>query len=97
MPKVATPKGLGSDGSALFEAVLSDYAITDAAHRAHLQRAAEALDRIVAARAELRRSGLTIRDRHGVPRPHPLIAIERAALSAYFAAFRALRLEPPEV
>ena len=97
MAKAVAPKGLSREAADLFEETVSNFGIEDSTHRQHLLRAAEALDRIRAAQAELKRSGLVTRDRHGVLRAHPCVAIERGAVAAYISAFRLLKLEPPEV
>jgi len=97
MAKTVAPKGLSREATELYEETISNFGIEDSTHRQHLLRAAEALDRMRQAQAELKRSGLVTRDRHGVLRAHPCIGIERAALAAYISAFRLLKLEPPEV
>jgi phage terminase small subunit len=96
MSKTALAQQLSKEARELFEDAVELYGIDDAVGQKHLLLAAEALDELRRAQVELRRSGLTTRDRHGCVRPHPCVAIARAARSAYVSQFRLLRLEPPK-
>jgi hypothetical protein len=91
------PKHLRPAGAAFFGSVLADYAINDSAGLALLQAAAEAVDRMTAAREAIDRDGEIIRDRYDCPKTHPACSLERDARSGFLAAMRGLNLElePP--
>lgn len=61
-------------------------------HLRVLEVAADSWDRKIAARAEVKRDGLTVRDRFGQARPHPAVAIERDASVIFLRAVRELAL-----
>lgn len=87
------PEHLGTAGRDLWRSLAAEYGIGDAAGMALLTSAAECLDRVTQARAEIERDGLTIRDRFGQPKPHPAAAIERDARGGLLAALKALNLD----
>lgn len=79
-------------GRALWQRVLHDFELGDAAALVTLAEACHALDLLEAARAELRRDGPTFRDRWGQPRPHPAAQIARDSRAGLLACLRALGL-----
>ncbi|MES1192607.1 MAG: hypothetical protein ABUS47_16215 [Steroidobacter sp.] len=98
MTKVTKHKHLTKEAQAFYEQTITDYGIDDGVGRMHVLMAAESLDRIREAQAALKQNrGLTVRDKTGALRPHPAIAVERAARQAYATAFRLLKLEPSQV
>jgi P27 family predicted phage terminase small subunit len=94
------PQHLGERGRALYQAVLTDYEIGDAAGLALLTTACEALDRMREAQDEIAAHGAVIQPgrRGGIPRANPAVRIEHDATVRFMAAMRALRLdvEPPK-
>src|SRR5690348_11282125 len=60
-----------------------------------LQSACEQLDRAAEARAIIDRDGVTIKDRFGVTKEHPAVAIERNAHLAFVRIERELALQTP--
>lgn len=62
-------------------------------HLRILQAAAEAWDRGQMAREVIAKEGLTIRDRFGQVRPHPLLAVERDSRLAFTKLIKDLHLD----
>lgn len=89
-----SPKHLKKAAKQMFEAIQSEYGISDGPGLALLLSACEARQRADEAAALLRRDGLVTRDRFDQPKAHPAAAIERDARAAMVAALRALKLEP---
>lgn len=91
------PEHLRDDGAAFWRAVLDDFDIGDAAGLRLLLVAAECVDRMAAARAEIAERGEVILDRYGCPKVHPACQLERDARNGFLAAMRSLQLEiaPP--
>ena len=68
---------LAKDGRQLWDAITSEFDITDAGGRELLQQAAEALDRVSALRAAIERDGEIVQTRTG-PKEHPGLRTELA-------------------
>jgi hypothetical protein len=68
---------LAKDGRALWDAITSEFDISDAGGRELLQEAAEALDRVQSLRVAIERDGEIIQTRTG-PKEHPLLRAELA-------------------
>ena len=81
----------------LWARLLEEFSMDDAAARMLLTSALEARDRAEAARLSIAADGLTVRDRFGQTKPHPLLAAERDAHGMMVRALRALRLAPDVV
>jgi phage terminase small subunit len=94
--KVVAPKHLSQEATKIFVDTVTEFSIDDAVGRLQLQTALEALDQMRDAQKIIKRESLTMRDRHGVVRPHPATVILRTARTAMLQAFQALRLEPPK-
>jgi hypothetical protein len=82
-----TPKGLGEAGRKLWALICQEWGLEgDASELAVLKLACEAQDRVELAQTELNRAeSLTIVDRFGQLKEHPLIAVvarERAAVTS---------------
>jgi hypothetical protein len=91
MRRMTTPKHLGAEGSAFWKEMVGEHDITDTARVALLTRAAECLDRIAEARAEIAKTGLTVVGAAGA-RINPACRLEKEARDGFLAAMRALRL-----
>jgi hypothetical protein len=74
--------------------VAADYVIDDAAGHAMLLNAAQAADRIAAARAAIAADGMFLVDKAGRRYAHPAVQIELSASKALLAALRGLKLAP---
>src|SRR5690348_2616603 len=92
----SAPDRLSAEAQRLWDRIVADYQVEDAAGRLILQSGLEAFDRLREAQRLLELEGLLCRDRFGQPRPHPAILIERDCRTQLLAAFRLLRLEPGE-
>lgn len=73
--------------------ILKEYSIDDAAGLRILRVALEAYDRAQAARASIDRDGMTVHDKFGQVKPHPLLPIERDSRAAFLAGLKALNLD----
>jgi P27 family predicted phage terminase small subunit len=91
----APPKHLCPRGRELWQSLVSEYQIDDAAALELLRRACEASDRADQALEQLERDGLTVTNRFGEVRAHPAVAIERDARNAQRQLLRELRLTEP--
>lgn len=87
------PVHLGADGRRLWRDLIADHGIDDAAGRAMLLRACEALDRLRQVQAQIATDGLTVRGYRGQVRPHPLLATEAEQTRIILACFRTLNLD----
>lgn len=92
-PTPTPPAGIGTAAAEWWRSVQSEFGIVDAAGTALLEQAALALDRAERARDVLARDGLSIMDRFGIPRAHPLLPHLRDAESSFRSALRDLRLD----
>jgi hypothetical protein len=73
--------------------ILKEYSIDDAAGLRILRVALEAFDRAQAARAAIDKEGMTVMDKFGQIKPHPLLPIERDSRAAFLAGLKALNLD----
>jgi P27 family predicted phage terminase small subunit len=89
----APPSHLGVGGRRLWNAVQSEYGISDGAGLELLRAAAEARDRLDDAGAAVRKHGAVIEGEDGKPRANPACAIERDARSGMLAALKGLHLD----
>lgn len=89
------PKHLSAEAKRHGAALVADYGeiANDEAGRRILITALEAWDRAQACRAAIDRDGMTIPDRWGQLKPHPLLATERDSRAAYLAGLKALALD----
>ena len=97
MTKKLPPSHLSAAAKRLWAAVRQTHVLDDADGLALLRVACEAFDRAESARTLIDQTGPCVLDRFGQLRAHPAVQIERDARSQIIAAFRALRLSPPEV
>ena len=70
-----------------------EYGIDDSGGLAILKAGLEAKDLAEACRRKIEKEGLTITDRFGIEKPHPLLAAERDARAQWLAALKALNLD----
>ncbi len=87
------PAHLSTESKKFFRYVATEYAINDPAGLRLLQSAAEALDRIKQCRDQIAIDGVSIVDRFGQRRAHPLLCIERDNRAAFLAAVKSLNLD----
>ncbi len=89
---LSAPKHLSPEMKAFWNAILRDFAPDDAGLKV-LQAACEAFDAAQGAREAVAADGLTVRDRFGQVRAHPLLAEERRQRESYVRAVIALGLD----
>ncbi len=77
----------------LFRKIKRDWAIGDEPGLTILRTAMECLDRITEARAVIKREGITVPDRYGVPKLHPAVSVEKQARAGLLMALKALNLD----
>jgi phage terminase small subunit len=87
----APPAHLSEPSQAWWRAVVADYEFGPH-HLRLLEAAADAWERMVAARAVLQHEGLTVDTEHG-PRKHPCVAIEHDAAIRFARLMRELDLD----
>jgi phage terminase small subunit len=89
------PADLGAAGGELWARLTTDYRLEDEAGRAVLSVACRAADRAESCRLAVAKAGLVVKDRFRQTRPHPLLAVERAARAQLLHALRQLQLPIP--
>jgi P27 family predicted phage terminase small subunit len=87
------PGHLTKEGKRIFKAICSEYQIEDIAGLRILRIALESFDRAQAAREAIDREGMTIQDKFGQIKPHPLLPTERDSKAAFLSGLRALNLD----
>ena len=87
------PKTLSAEAKRWWERLMEEYELTDEAGQLILQTSLEAFDRMRQAQARLKKEGLTVEDRFGQPKPHPLTTVERDSRSQMLAAIKQLNLD----
>ena len=92
--KTTVPKHLKGSRD-LFTHVTENYSL-DLHHTKLLVGACESLDRATEAREILLRDGLTILDRYGVTKCHPMVRVEQGSKSQFASLVRALGLDLAE-
>lgn len=89
------PKHLKTATRRWWASIVEEY-VLEPHHLRLLTAASEAWDRMLDARAALKRHGLTYEDRHGAPRPRPEVAIERDSRIAFARMLREVGLDRGE-
>jgi P27 family predicted phage terminase small subunit len=87
------PAHLSDEAKRLWKTLTAEYNITDSGGLSILRAGLEARDRATGAREAIDRDGLSINDRWGVPRAHPLASVERDAQRIWLAALKQLCLD----
>ena len=91
--KHKAPAHLSKESKKLWDDIISEYSIDDAAGLRILRVALEALDRAEMARESINKNGMLFRDKWRQPKPHPLLPIERDSRAAFLAGMKALNLD----
>lgn len=87
------PEHLSEDAKTLWVLLTTEYGISDAGGLAVLVSGLEARDRAELARVQIAEEGMTIIDRFGIRKPHPLLPAERDARAQWLAALKQLNLD----
>lgn len=91
-PVPRPPRHLSRESRALWAGIVREFDL-ERHHLAVLERACEALDRLRQAQAEIAADGITVMDRHGAPKLHPAVNVERDSRIAFLRAVRELGLD----
>lgn len=91
------PARLSPEAKKFWNSMVEEYGVVDAAGLRLLQTACESLDLLRKAQAKVDSDGMTVRDRYGAIRGHPMLAVMRDCRASMLASLRDLRLEvePP--
>ena len=89
----AAPKRLSAEARAWWRGLVAEFEITDTAGRLILQTGCEAFDRMRGAQKAIETDGVTITDRWGQTKPHPLLPVERDARAQMLATLKQLNLD----
>jgi hypothetical protein len=84
---------LSTAATKLFESLKEEYAIHDCGGLEILKTGLEARDRFTGIRVRIDAEGLTVTDRFGTEKPHPLLAAERDARGQWLSALKMLNLD----
>ncbi|MFH0812216.1 MAG: hypothetical protein V2A69_05195 [Pseudomonadota bacterium] len=87
------PGHLSKEAKLIWKELTTEYGIADAGGLAILKTGLEAYDRATGARVAIDKEGLTITDRFGASKPHPLLVCERDARSQWLAALKQLNMD----
>jgi len=87
------PGHLSKEAKRIWKEILEEYSISDAAGLRILRVALESFDRAQAARERIGQEGMTVTDKYGQTKSHPLLPIERDSRAAFLAGLKALSLD----
>lgn len=93
MKETKPSRGLSKEAQILWKKILSEYSIEDEAGILILKTALECYDKMKAAQRIIDNQGLTITDRFGQVRAHPLCPVLRDARSQFLQALKQLNLD----
>ena len=93
MKKPRPPSNLSPEARAWFKRLTDEFPIDDAAGLMLLQQACESLDRLREAQVILKNEGITLKDRFGQQRQHPVALVERDSRNALTKCLRMLDLD----
>lgn len=88
----SAPAHLSAEAKRWWVRLVTDFDLEDTALLV-LETALESFDRVRQCQEALKREGLTVADRYGKPRAHPLVAVERDARLTMLRALKALNLD----
>lgn len=87
------PAGLAPESRRLWTSIVAEYDLGDSAGLRLLQTACESLDLMRRAEKQVEQDGMTVRDRYGAIRGHPMLSTIRDARAAMLASLRQLNLD----
>ena len=87
------PAHLSKEAKRIWKDLIDEYGIQDVAGLKILRTSLESFDRAQKAREEIDRDGMTIADKFGQIKVHPLLAIERDSRAAFLSGLKALNLD----
>jgi len=84
---------LSAEARKFKKGILEEYTIDDAAGLRILETACEAFDRMRSAQKTIQKDGMTVTDRWGQIKAHPLCSVERDSRAQFLAALKQLNLD----
>jgi P27 family predicted phage terminase small subunit len=90
---IKPPPGISAESRRWWQRVRDEYGIGDPGGLMILASACEAFDRMRQAQRRLKREGLTVTDRFGQRKAHPLTLVERDSRASMLSALRQLNLD----
>ncbi len=84
---------LSAEATKLKSSIIKEYDIDDSAGLRILQTACEAFDRMREAQKNIQRDGMTVMDRWGQIKAHPLCSVERDSRAQFLSALKQLNLD----
>ena len=90
---IKPPTHLSAAAKKLWDAILNEFSVDDAAGQTILRVSLEAFDRSQDARKAINKDGMTVTGRDGQKRSHPLLTVERDNRAAFLAGLKALNLD----
>ena len=93
MENKKAPDYLTPESKTLWDSILSEFEIDDCAGLKILSTGLESYDRAQKAREQIDEEGMTLVDRFGISKPHPLLASERDSRAAFLSALKQLNLD----
>lgn len=91
--KIRCPKHLSLEAKRIWKELVEEYSIEDSAGLRILRVSLESFDRVQAARKAIDHDGMTITDKFGQVKAHPLLSAERDSRAAFLAGLKALNLD----
>ena len=89
----SAPRHLTKEAKKIFKDLCAEYSIDDVAGLRILRVALEAFDRAQSARVTIDADGMTVKDKFGQVKPHPLLPVERDSRAAFLAGLKHLNLD----
>ncbi len=93
MKSTRSPAHLSQESKKIWRGIITEFGIDDIAGSKILRVALEAFDRAQAARKIINADGMTVIDKAGQTKAHPLLPIERDSRAAFLAGIKALNLD----
>ncbi len=90
---MAAPRHLSKEAKKIWRDLTSEFDIEDSAGLRILRITLESYDRAQKARIQIDLEGMTLKDRYGQTKPHPLLATERDSRAAFLAGIKTLNLD----
>lgn len=87
------PGHLSKEARKFWKDLLAEYGIDDVAGLKILRVALESFDRAQSAREAIYRDGMTVIDKAGQVKSHPLLPVERDSRAAFLSGLKALNLD----
>ena len=87
------PRTLSPEARGWWRRLSRAYEIEDEGGQLLLQTALESFDRMRGAQKAIKKDGVTVQDRWGQKKPHPLLTVERDARAQMLVAMRQLNLD----